>query len=138
MQTPNFTSSAPRSPADLSLFSALRGSSGHSLGMGNDWGLNPAAVKEFQNKNFDSSALQRILKWDGWNSLQLINNITFYVSRSKSLYVRFLLKDQLFLRHLQLFLQQPNPSHFHQLKNRAKTLRRRRTDQVSTRFFLRD
>lgn len=52
--------------------------------------------------------------------------------------IRALMNDPLFLRHLQLFLERPNQKTFHELKSRAKTLRRRRTDEVSTRFFLRD
>ena len=52
--------------------------------------------------------------------------------------IRALMNDQLFLRHLELFLEKPNQKTFHELKNRAKTLRRRRTDAASTRFFLRD
>eukprot|EP00090_Calanus_glacialis_P035305 TRINITY_DN60294_c0_g1_i1.p1 TRINITY_DN60294_c0_g1~~TRINITY_DN60294_c0_g1_i1.p1 ORF type:complete len:137 (-),score=32.50 TRINITY_DN60294_c0_g1_i1:145-555(-) len=116
--TPDLIRSAPRPSSDF--LSALRSSSGGKLAMGKDWGLNPAAISEFRNNNLDTKALRQIL------------------SRSNSPSVRFLLKDHLFLRHLQLFLDQPNENHFHQLKNRAKTLRRRRTDEVSTRFFLRD
>eukprot|EP00092_Neocalanus_flemingeri_P017137 GFUD01018534.1.p1 GENE.GFUD01018534.1~~GFUD01018534.1.p1 ORF type:complete len:152 (+),score=19.41 GFUD01018534.1:190-645(+) len=122
--TPDITSSAPRPSPDHSLLSALRGSSDQlasgNLAMGRDWGLNPAAIAEFKNKNLDTNTLQQIL------------------SHSNSPSNRLLLKDNLFLRHLQLFLKRPNVQHFRQLKNRAKTLRRRRTDEVSTRFFLRD
>ena len=52
--------------------------------------------------------------------------------------MRSLMNDPLFLRHLELFLERPSQKIFHELKSRAKTLRRRRTDEVSTRFFLRD
>jgi len=52
--------------------------------------------------------------------------------------MRSLMSDPLFLRHLELFLERPSQKTFHELKSRAKTLRRRRTDEVSTRFFLRD
>eukprot|EP00092_Neocalanus_flemingeri_P017136 GFUD01018533.1.p1 GENE.GFUD01018533.1~~GFUD01018533.1.p1 ORF type:complete len:154 (-),score=23.78 GFUD01018533.1:105-566(-) len=124
--TPDITSSAPRPSSDHSLLSALRGSSDQlasgNLAMGRDWGLNPAAIAEFKNKNLDTNTLQQILSR----------------SNPPSIVPRFLMKDNLFLRHLWLYLDSPNEHHFHQLKNRAKTLRRRRTDEVSTRFFLRD
>merc|ERR1711942_343770 len=118
IMTSQVTLGAPRPSSDF--LSALRSSSGAKLGLGKDWGLNPAALPEFKNSNLDTKALRQIL------------------SRSNSPSVKFLLKDHLFLRHLHLFLEQPNEHHFHQLRNRAKTLRRRRTDEVSTRFFLRD
>merc|ERR1719369_390798 len=118
--TTEVTLSAPRPRPSADFLSALRSSSGAKLGLGKDWGLNPHTLPEFKNSNLDTKALQQIL------------------SRSNSPSVRFLLKDHLFLRHLHLFLDQPNEHHLHQLGNRAKTLRRRRTDEVSTRFFLRD
>ena len=62
----------------------------------------------------------------------------FSSRRDNSPSVRLLLSDPLFLRHLDLFITRPSKKHFHQLRNRARTLHRRRTDEVSTRFFLRD
>lgn len=52
--------------------------------------------------------------------------------------IRALMNDPLFLRHLELFLEKPTQKAFHELKTRAKTLRRRKAHQVSARFFLRD
>ena len=37
---------------------------------------------------------------------------------------RLLMTDPLFLRHLEMFISKPNKRHFHELRNRAKTLRR--------------
>ena len=48
------------------------------------------------------------------------------------------MNDPLFLRHLELFIERPTQSVFREMKKRAKTLRRRKADQVSARFFLRD
>eukprot|EP00090_Calanus_glacialis_P000560 TRINITY_DN10348_c0_g1_i1.p1 TRINITY_DN10348_c0_g1~~TRINITY_DN10348_c0_g1_i1.p1 ORF type:complete len:134 (-),score=33.66 TRINITY_DN10348_c0_g1_i1:133-534(-) len=102
-------------------YSKSKGS--HGLNLGRDWGLGLGQatwdIRDFQNSNMDTT-VQHIL------------------SRDNSPSVRLLLHDQLFLRHLDLFLARPSKKHFHQLKNRAKTLHRRRTDEVSTRFFLRD
>jgi len=65
-------------------------------------------------------------------------NVQNMLKENDSPAIRALMNDQLFLRHLELFLEKPNQKTFHELKNRAKTLRRRRTDAASTRFFLRD
>merc|ERR1712183_31436 len=107
--------SSPRGSTDQ-----LRGS--HGLGLGKDWGLGlePGALylQELGESNL-GGAVESILRHDSSPSVKL------------------LLNDQLFLRHLELYLARPSKKHFHQLRNRAKTLRRRRTDEVSTRFFLR-
>merc|ERR1712038_1770948 len=60
------------------------------------------------------------------------------LSRFNSPYIKFLMKDQLFLQHLQHFLKRQDYNSFNQLRNRVKTIARRRSDDVSTRFFLRD
>ena len=111
--------SAPRPSSDF--LSSLRGSSdqlsGGQLAMGRDWGLS-MGDKEGRG---DGGALQQILR-----------------RHSNSPSIRFLLKDHLFLRHLQLFLDHPDDHHFHLLRNRAKTLRRRKTQEISSHFFLRN
>ena len=112
-------SSAPRPSSDF--LSSLRSSSdqlsGGQLAMGRDWGLS-MGDKEGRG---DGGALQQILR-----------------RHSNSPSIRFLLKDHLFLRHLQLFLDHPDDHHFHLLRNRAKTLRRRKTQEISSHFFLRN
>ena len=52
--------------------------------------------------------------------------------------LRLALGDKLFLHHLKLLVEQPSKKHLNQLQNRFLTLRSRRTDEVSSRFFLRD
>ena len=52
--------------------------------------------------------------------------------------VRLLMKDTLFIHHLSLFLGQPNKHNLKKLTKRAKTLKRRKNDEISNRFFLRD
>jgi hypothetical protein len=81
-----------------------------------------------------------LIKWEECDHFidSFYHHDFFFFSRDNSPSVRLLLNDQLFLRHLDLFLARPSKKHFHQLRNRAKTLHRRRTDEVSTRFFLRD
>ena len=107
-------SSAPRPSSDF--LSSLRSSSdqlsGGQLAMGRDWGLS-MGDKE--------GGVQQILR-----------------RHNNSPSIRFLLKDRLFIRHLQLFLDHPDDHHFHQLRNRAKTLRRRKTQEISSHFFLRN
>merc|ERR1712106_670476 len=93
-------------------FSSVRSISGQ--GMGKEWGLS------LRNKE-DGGAWKQML-WSSENSPS----------------VQFLLKDNLFLNRLQLFMDQPNDHHLHQLRNRARTLRRRRTQQISAHFFLRN
>ena len=93
-------------------FSSLRSISGQV--MGREWGFS------LRNKE-DGGAWKQILR-----------------SSENSPSVQFLLKDNLFLNRLQLFIDQPNDHHFHQLRNRARTLRRRRTQQISAHFFLRN
>jgi hypothetical protein len=62
----------------------------------------------------------------------------FIFSQNSSPSLRLFLYDKLFLHHLQLLLDKPNPRHYLQLQNRLRTLRNRRTDEASSRFFLRD
>ena len=58
--------------------------------------------------------------------------------RSNDPYVNFLMRDQIFVQHLHLFLRNPDSKHLNLLRNRVRTLSRRRSDEASTRFFLRD
>jgi hypothetical protein len=69
-----------------------------------------------------------------------INVLCFFLlfSQNSSPSLRLFLYDKLFLHHLQLLLDKPNPRHYLQLQNRLRTLRNRRTDEASSRFFLRD
>ena len=59
-QTSKVTLGAPRPSSDF--LSALRSSSGAKLGLGKDWGLNPATLPEFKNSNLDTKALKQILR----------------------------------------------------------------------------
>merc|ERR1719225_1226312 len=90
------------------------------VGSVNDWGLGMDQSQSFLNVNNKQPNVQNMLK------------------EHDSPAIRALMNDPLFLRHLELFLEKPNQKTFHELKSRAKTLRRRRTDEVSSRFFLRD
>jgi len=60
------------------------------------------------------------------------------LSRKSSPTLRLFLYDRLFRRHLQLMIAKPSPRHLRQLQNRLSALHRRRTDDMSSRFFLRD
>jgi len=91
----------------------------HSLGLGRDWGLMPEMLNIKEGANKDST-VQEVLRWNNSPSMRL------------------LLGDTMFLHHLKLWMKRPTERHLNQLTNRAKTLRRRRTDEVSNRFFLRD
>ena len=69
-------------------------------------------------------------------SIKLFFSSNFRQNHSPSL--RLALGDKLFLHHLKLLVEQPSKKHLNQLQNRFLTLRSRRTDEVSSRFFLRD
>jgi len=105
----HLSSSAPR--PDLSLLSALRANTG------SDWGLNPQAFKD---------------------NLKVHNNQVHKSMSAHNPYIAFLMRDEIFVQHLQLFLNRPDAKHFNELRNRVRTLSRRRSDEASTRFFLRD
>jgi len=96
------------------------------VGHGQEWGLalqqEAADVKHF-NKEQDN---------------QVQTGVQDFFKEPESPAIRQLMKDPLFLRQLEMFLDQPNQKHFRDLRNRVKTLRRRRPDDASTRFFLRD
>merc|ERR1711915_228459 len=52
--------------------------------------------------------------------------------------VRMFLNDQLFMHHLNQFLDNPSQQQLNLLRSRARTLRRRKTQLASTLFFLRN
>jgi len=64
--------------------------------------------------------------------------VKIILSRQSSPTLRLFLYDRLFRRHLQLMIKKPSPRHLRQLQNRLTALHRRRTDDMSSRFFLRD
>ena len=107
-----------RPASDLSLLSALRSPS---------WGL----------KVPDQDKMKETLRSvRGKKAARFLTAVCF--SRFNNPYINFLMKDQLFLQHLQRFLRRQDSNSFNQLRNRVKTISRRRSDVVSTRFFLRD
>merc|ERR1711972_413559 len=91
--------------------------------------------------------LPRLAQLEPHSTDKVVNNVKgngldkavqHILSKNNTPLVRLFVNDHLFLHHLKLYLQRPTGRHLHQLENRAKTLRRRRTDEVSSRFFLRD
>jgi len=104
-----------------------RGHRQAGLHLGRSWGLDSLANLDRGNSRKQANggpgvedAVQQIL------------------SKNNTPLVRLFVNDHLFLHHLKLYLKSPSGRHLHQLENRARTLRRRRTDEVSSRFFLRD
>lgn len=67
-----------------------------------------------------------------------LNTVVDLLSNNSSPSMRLFLADKLFLHHLKLYINQPTSRHKQQLHNRLLTLRNRRTDEMSSRFFLRD
>ncbi|XP_023342745.1 uncharacterized protein LOC111712391 [Eurytemora carolleeae] len=117
--TADLTVGAPRAAQDVA---TLRGAGGGIRGSkGGGWGLKLDALQGSKDKNAD-----------------LNEAIDVILSKNNSPSLRLFLNDKLFLRHLQLLLEQPTRKHYQQLQNRFMTLRNRRTDEVSSRFFLRD
>lgn len=72
------------------------------------------------------------------NKVDFHHAIKYILRENNSPSLRLALNDKLFLHHLKLLVDQPSKKHYNQLQNRFKTLRSRRTDEVSSRFFLRD
>jgi len=112
--------------------SSLRGGQGRlrqgGLALGGGWGLAGLADLEPQSPD-------KVVNVKGNGLDKAVQHI---LSKNNTPLVRLFVNDHLFLHHLKLYLQRPTGRHLHQLENRAKTLRRRRTDEVSSRFFLRD
>jgi len=97
--------------------SGFRGVKSHGWGLK----LDTLPLKDIQEKKIDfHRAVDHILRQNHSPSLRLA------------------LGDKLFLHHLKLLVEQPSKKHLNQLQNRFLTLRSRRTDEVSSRFFLRD
>jgi len=89
---------------------------------GAPWGLKLDALPPIQTAENSNGDLNKAVKE--------------ILSRNKSPSLRLLLNDKLFLHHLELLLDKPSKKHKQQLMERFLTLRR--TDEVSSRFFLRD
>merc|ERR1712126_757991 len=116
---------APRAESSYSDMAGLRnhgGQGGGGLGLGKGWGLQGLDLGTDRQRG--QSEVDHMLQG--------------ILSKNNTPAVRMLFNDHLFLYHLKLYLQRPTGRHLRQLENRAKTLRRRRTDEVSSRFFLRD
>eukprot|EP00088_Acartia_fossae_P024910 TRINITY_DN25757_c0_g1_i1.p1 TRINITY_DN25757_c0_g1~~TRINITY_DN25757_c0_g1_i1.p1 ORF type:complete len:141 (+),score=39.04 TRINITY_DN25757_c0_g1_i1:136-558(+) len=102
----------------------LRGSSGGFRGTKSaGWGLklDTLPLKDIQEKK-----------------ISFHRAVDYILSQDNSPSLRLALNDKLFLHHLKLLVDQPSRKHYNQLQNRFLTLRNRRTDEVSSRFFLRD
>merc|ERR1711973_84687 len=110
---------APRPNTDLA---PLRGNGFRGV-KGGGWGLKLDALplEDMKEKNMDLNIA-----------------IDYMLSKNNSPSLRLFLNDKLFLHHLKLLLDEPSRRHYQQLQNRFLTLRNRRTDEVSSRFFLRD
>merc|ERR1712062_25450 len=88
---------------------------GRMLPLGQEWGLGGA----WDSKEVDTDKVMEHI-----------------LSQTNLPSVRLLMKDTLFIHHLSLFLDQPSKQNLNKLTRRAKTLRRRKNDEISNRFFL--
>lgn len=110
-------------PSDLASFRGGGGGRGSQK-----WGMNAGDL--LQQLTEDQKGRDKVDNVD--------DAVNVILSRKSSPTLRLFLYDRLFRRHLQLMIAKPSPRHLRQLQNRLSALHRRRTDDMSSRFFLRD